>query len=58
MTAKALNVIIRKPSMVTMSHMIEQISKMVAAVKTTAWGGNHGYLALVLDNEDYLCLNR
>ena len=39
MTAKALAVIFRKPSTDTMNHMAEQMTKMVAAVKTSAWGG-------------------
>ncbi len=29
------------------------MAQMVAPVKTTAWGGRHGSLALVLDDADY-----
>jgi hypothetical protein len=31
---------------------------MVAPVKTTAWGGLHGSLALVLDDADYATVTR
>jgi hypothetical protein len=31
---------------------------MVAPVKTTAWGGQHGLLALVLDNTDYKSITK
>ena len=36
-----------------MDRMTEQMAQMVAPVKTTAWGGPHGSLALVLDDTDY-----
>jgi hypothetical protein len=32
--------------------------QMVAPIKTTAWGGLHGSLALVLDNVDYATVTR
>ena len=53
MAAKPLNVIIGQPTTETMNRMIEQMAQMVAPIKTTAWGGCHGSLALVLDNADY-----
>ena len=53
MTANATDVIVKQPSMDTMNHMTEKMAKMVAAVKITALGGKHGFLALVLDNADY-----
>ncbi len=36
-----------------MDKMAEQMAQMVTPVKTTAWGGLHGSLALVLDDADY-----
>jgi hypothetical protein len=39
-----------------MNKMGEQMAQMVAFVKTTAWGGRHGSLALVLDDADYLSM--
>ena len=58
MTAKALAVIFRKPYTDTMNHIAEQMTKMVAAVKMTAWGGKHRFLALVLENANYRRLIR
>jgi len=49
MAAKPLDVIVGQPTTATMDKMTEQIAQMVAPVKTTAWGGLHGSLALVLD---------
>ena len=34
------------------------MAQMVAPVKTTAWGGCHGSLALVLDDADYLSITK
>ena len=53
MSAKPLNVIIGQPTTDSMGKMTEQMAQMVAPVKTTAWGGLHGSLALLLDNADY-----
>jgi hypothetical protein len=58
MAAKPLNVIIGQPTTETMSNMVEQMAQMVAPVKTTAWGGCHGSLALVLDNADYSSITK
>ncbi len=41
-----------------MDEMTEQMAQMVAPVKTTAWGGLHGYLALVLDAADYKIITK
>ena len=53
MVAKPLDVIVGQPTTVSMDKMMEQMAQMVAPVKTTAWGGLHGSLALILDNADY-----
>ncbi len=53
MSAKPLDVIVGQPTTKSMNKMMEQMAQMVAPVKTTAWGGQHGLLALVLDNTDY-----
>jgi hypothetical protein len=53
MATKPLDVIIGQPTTATMDKMTEQMAQMVASVKTTAWGGLHGSLALVLDDADY-----
>ncbi len=53
MLAKPLDVIISQPTTKSMDRMMEQMAQMVALVKTLAWGGLHGSLALVLDDADY-----
>ena len=52
MTAKALDVIVGQSFMDKMNHTTEQMAKMVAAFKTTAWRDKHGSLDLVLDDAD------
>jgi hypothetical protein len=56
MVAKVLNTIVRQPMTDSMDQMMEQMVQMVAPVKTTAWGGLHGHLALVL-NDIYMLLS-
>ena len=51
MVAKSLDVIIGQLTMETMNKMVEQMAQIVAPVKTTAWEGHHGSLALVLDDQ-------
>jgi uncharacterized membrane protein YgcG len=58
MAAKPLDIIIGQPTTETMNKMIEQMAQMVAPVKTTAWGGCHGSLALVLNNVDYSSITK
>jgi hypothetical protein len=58
MVAKPLNVIIGQTTTETMNKMVEQTAQMVAPVKTTAWGGRHGSLALVLDDADYSSITK
>ena len=41
-----------------MNIMTEQIAKTVVTVKKTAWGGKHGSLALVLEEDDYKTVTR
>jgi hypothetical protein len=53
MAAKPLNTIVRQPTTKSMDRMTEQMAQMVAPVKTTAWGGLQGSLALVLDDINY-----
>lgn len=38
--------------------MTEQMAQMVTPVKTTAWGGLHNSLALVLDDTEYAIVTR
>ncbi len=58
MAAKPLDIIVGQPTTDTMNKMVEQMAQMVAPVKTTPWGGNHGSLALVLDDVDYLSITK
>jgi hypothetical protein len=58
MLAKPLDVIVRQPTTKSMNKMTEQMAQMVAPVKTTAWGGRHGLLALVLDDTDYKSITK
>ena len=48
-----IRIIVGQPTTKTMNRMMEQMAQLVAPVKTTAWGGLHGLLALVLDDTDY-----
>jgi hypothetical protein len=58
MVAKPLNIIVGQPTTETMNKMVEQMAHMVAPVKTTAWGGCHGSLVLVLDEKDYSSITK
>ncbi len=58
MSAKPLNVIVGQPTTESMDRMMEQMAQMVPPVKTTAWGGLHGSLALVLDDADYATITK
>jgi hypothetical protein len=58
MSAKPLDVIVGQPTTKSMDKMTEQIAQMVAPVKTTAWGGLHGSLALVLDDAGYATVTK
>ena len=48
-----LDKVIGQPMTSTVNHLWQQIAKIMAAVKTTSWGGQHGHLALVLTNAKY-----
>ena len=58
MAAKLLDIIVGQWTTETMNKIVEQMAQMVAPVKTTAWGGCHGSLALVLDDADYLSITK
>jgi uncharacterized membrane protein YgcG len=58
MSAKPLNVIVGQPTTKSMDRMAEQMAQMVAPVKSTAWGGLHGSLALVLNDADYATVTK
>jgi hypothetical protein len=58
MLEKPLDVIVGQPTTKSMDRMTEQIAQMVAPVKTTAWGGLHGSLTLVLDDADYATVTK
>ncbi len=53
MAAKPLDTIVGQPTTKSMDRMMEQMAQMVAPVKTTAWGGLHSSLALVLNDVNY-----
>ena len=42
MAEKPLDKIVRKPTTKTMNIMTEEMAKMVATIKTTAWGETTG----------------
>jgi hypothetical protein len=52
MSTKPLDVIVGQSTTKTINRMMEQMAQMVAPVKTTAWDGLHGSLALVLDDAE------
>jgi hypothetical protein len=53
MMALPLDVVVGQPTTQTMNLMTEQLAKMCASVRTTAFGGKHGSLAAVIDNAEY-----
>ncbi len=53
MLAKPLDAIVGQPTTESMDRMMEQKAQIVTPVTTTAWGGLHGSLALVLDDTDF-----
>jgi hypothetical protein len=58
MLAKPLDVIVSQPTTKSMDRMMEQMAQMVAPVKTIAWRGLHGSLALVFDDTDYATVTK
>ena len=58
MTVKPHDKIFGKPTTKTMNIMTEKMAKIVASVKTTVWGGKHGSLALVINEDDYITIMR
>jgi hypothetical protein len=58
MSTKPLDVIVGQPTTKTMNRMMEQMAQMGAPVKTTAWGGLHGLLALVFDDAEYALITK
>ena len=58
MSTKPCDVIVGQPTTKTMNWMTEQMAQMVVPVKTTVWGGLHGSLALVLDDEEYALITK
>jgi hypothetical protein len=58
MAAKPLNTIVGQHTTESMDRMTEQMAQMVTPVKTTAFGGLHGSLALVLDDVNYATVTR
>jgi hypothetical protein len=58
MSKKPLKVFVGQPTTKSMDRMSKQMAHMVAPVKTTAWGGLHGSLALVLNDRDYATVTK
>ena len=58
MATKPLDVIIGQPTTDTMNKMAEQMAQMITLVKTSAWGGLHGSLALVLNDANYTTITK
>ncbi len=53
MTAKPFNTIVGQSMTKSMDRMTKQMAQTVAPFKTTAWGGLHASLALVLNGVNY-----
>jgi hypothetical protein len=53
-----MDVIIGQLTTETMNKMVEQITQMVAPIKTTSWGSRHGSLTLVLHDADYSSITK
>ena len=58
MSTKPLDIIVGQPTTTTMNRMMDQMTQMVTPVKTTAWGGLHRTLALVLDDAEYALMTK
>jgi len=52
-TPLPLDKIVGQPTTFALNHLLQQIAKIVAAVKTTSWGVRHGRHALVLTYAEY-----
>ena len=52
-TPLPLNKVVGQPTASTVNHLQQQIAKIMAAIKTTSWGGWHGHIALVLTDAEY-----
>ena len=49
MASVPLDAIVRQPTLPAVQKLVEQLSAFASHFHTTAWGGRHGHLALVLD---------
>ena len=49
MAAVPLNAIVGQPTLPAVRKLVEQLSAFALHFHTTAWGGRHGHLVLVLD---------
>jgi hypothetical protein len=58
MSAIPFNIIVGQPTTKSMDRMKEQVAQVVASIKTTAWGGLHGSLALILNAADYAMVTK
>ena len=48
---KPVDKIMGKPTIVTYGILEDQIALAASAVKTSQWGGKHGHLALIVNEE-------
>ena len=48
-----LDRIVGQPTNTMMNHLKQKCAKLTASVKTKKWGGFHGCLALVIDEEEF-----
>ncbi len=58
MSAKPLNIIVGQLTTKSMNKMMDRMAQMVAPIKMNAWGGQHGLLALGLDDTDYKSITK
>ena len=44
--------IVGQPTTETVDMLEEQCAEMCASIETTEWGGKHGHLAMVIEDDD------
>ena len=53
-----LNQIDGQPTKTMVNHLKHQCAKLPSSVTTTKWGGRHGYLPLVINEEEFQSITK
>ena len=55
-SAKPIDKMVGHPSTTSHKNLVNQLAQAAGDIKSTEWGGNHGTIALVLEDEPYQTL--